>query len=557
MAIATVQEVKNKIAQVREQMVIYEEDIEAIDMEILDLNVLKTAAEESGKDVAELKAKIRALKSESRLARDRIESSKESLYPLGYELQQAEKKVADQAAAEKAVEDNAIADAAAKKAAEEKAVTDAAAAKKAAEEKTLADAAAAKEAELNNTPGSAGSGAPTQSPALPPANVNERLNTQQAAALAGETETGTNPPVKKLTETQSVSPDANSVMKEYVSANKEELNTSAGEYTVDYGNIQNGNQQSEYVRPGEAAGPAGAGATGEDGATATNTTRILNSFNKKTFEPQPNVLDQYASYTYNIGWYLLKPDAYTEMQKSHKPVPSNYSLLIQSGGAASDVGDIKNNIVGRSPFFKNDFYLDNLKIESTVSGKGSNQAFNSVSLEFTVTEPANITLIDNLWKAVNDQYKDQDPKTKEPYATAFYALVIRFYGYDSEGKLVQAGNNGAVVEKIIPFRIADIGFSVTNKLVEYTVKGTATPYQIGFGSDLGTVKSSVKISGATVKDLLTNGVVLAEVSPDDGRKPAPVAYGSATTNNGITNTGNEGGSFSDGGLDSSDSLIGA
>ena len=372
---------------------------------------------------------------------------------------------------------------------------------------------AAQSAALDNTPGSAGSGAPTQSPELPPTNVNERLNTQQAAALAGETETGINPPVKKLTETQSVSPDANSVMKEYISANKEELNNSAGEYTVN-----SGNQQSEYIRPGEAAGPAGAGATGEDGATAANTTRIINSFSKKPFAPQPNVLDQYASYTYNIGWYLLKPDAYVEMQKSHKPVLSNYSLLIQSGGAASDFGDIKNNIVGRSPFFKNDFYLDNLKIQSVITGKGSNKAHNSASLEFTVTEPANITLIDNLWKAVNDQYKDQDPTNRIPYRIAAYALVIRFYGYNDEGKLVQAGNNGVVVEKIIPFGLDNITFTVANKLVEYTVKGIPISYLVGFGSNLGVVKSSVKISGATVKDLLTNGVVLAEVSPNDGRK---------------------------------------
>jgi len=353
----------------------------------------------------------------------------------------------------------------------------------------------------------------SQAPSLPLANVNERLNTQQAAALAGETETGINPPVKKLTDTQSVSPDANSVMKEYISANKEELNNSAGEYTVN-----SGNQQSEYIRPGEAAGPAGAGATGEDGATAANTTRIINSFSKKPFAPQPNVLDQYASYTYNIGWYLLKPDAYAEMQKSHKPVLSNYSLLIQSGGSAADFGDIKNNIVGRSPFFKNDFYLDNLKIQSVITGKGSNKAHNSASLEFTVTEPANITLIDSLLKAVTDQYKDQDPTNRIPYRAAAYALVIRFYGYNNEGKLVQAGNNGVVVEKIIPFGLNNITFTVANKLVEYTVKGIPISYLVGFGSNLGVVKSSVKISGATVKDLLTNGVVLSEVSPSDGRK---------------------------------------
>ena len=365
---------------------------------------------------------------------------------------------------------------------------------------------AAKEAELNNTPGSAGAGAPTQSPELPPASVNERLNTQQAAALAGETETGTNPPVKKLTETQSVSLDDN--------------NADPGVITSPYYAPGTGADTADPSPP-TAGGTPGVGAQGEDGETAANTTRILNSFNKQPFAPQPNVLDQYASYTYNIGWYLLKPDAYTEMQKSHKPVLSNYSLLIQSGGAPSDFGDIKNNIVGRSPFFINDYYIDNLKIESTVTGKGSNLAHNTNSLEFTVTEPANITLIDNLWKAVKDQYKN----TEVPYSTAFYALVIRFYGYDEEGKIAQAANNNVVVEKIIPFKIADIGFSVANKLVEYTVKGTAIPYQVGFGANLGVVKSNIEISGATVKDLLTSGVVLAEVSPPDGRKTFTVPDG--------------------------------
>ena len=237
-------------------------------------------------------------------------------------------------------------------------------------------------------------GSATQAPALPATDVNERLNTQQAAALAGETETGTNPPVKKLTETQSVSPD--------------DSNADPGVITSPYYAPGTGANTADPSLP-TAGGAPGVGAQGEDGQTATNTTRILNSFNKQPFAPQPNVLDQYASYTYNIGWYLLKPNAYTEMQKSHKPVLSNYSLLIQSGGAPSDFGDIKNNIVGRSPFFKNDYYIDNLKIESTVTGKGSNLAHNANSLEFTVTEPANITLIDNLWKAVNDQYQRPGP----------------------------------------------------------------------------------------------------------------------------------------------------
>ena len=123
---------------------------------------------------------------------------------------------------------------------------------------------------------------------------------------------------------------------------------------------------------------------------------------------------------------------------------------------------------------------------------------------------------------------------------------------------------GVVVEKVIPFRIADINFTVANKLVEYTVKGTAIPYRVGFGANLGVVKSNIEIAGATVKDLLTSGVVLAEVSPSDGRKTAasPNTYGSNSntgnsTINGITNIPGAGGTFGDGGLDTSDSLIGA
>lgn len=420
---------------------------------------------------------------------------------------------------------------------------------------SLKEGIATTQKDLSNSSTSAGPGAANQDPAPPPASTDERLSTQQAATLAGEKETGTNPPVKPTTQTQSVSPDANSVIKEYVAANKEELNKSAGEFTTNDGAVA-----SEYVRPGVAAGTIGAAAPGDDGTTAVNTTRILNSFSKKPFAPQPNVLDQYASYTYNIGWYLLTPETYTELQKNHKPVLSNYNLLVQSGGAQSDFGDTKNVSVGRNPFFKNDFYLDNLKIESVVTGKGSGLAHNSATLEFTVTEPANITLIENLWRAVQEQYKD----SKVPYAAAMYALVIRFYGYDDNGEQAQAGNENALVEKVIPFRIAEINFTVSNKLVEYTVKGVAIPYLVGFGANLGVVKSNIEISGATVKDLLTSGVALAEVSPADGRKtsPSPNTYGSDSktgnsTTNGITNIPGAGGTFSDGGLDTSDSLIGA
>ena len=344
----------------------------------------------------------------------------------------------------------------------------------------------------------------TQNPAPAPSSTG-RVTTNQAATLAQNTESGTNPPVKTLTQTQSVSPTY----------------------------YENDGTSSTEGRPG---GAPGAGATGEDGASRANTKQILDTVGNKPFQPKDNVLDQYASYTYNIGWYILTPEQYTKLQTSAKPSISQYNLLMQSGGAPAVQPDLidasgRRNAAsdprsttytgpaaaaGRNPFFGLDYYLDNVELTSTIVGKGAGRANNVGSLKFTVTEPANITLINNLYKAVKQLY----PDTNATYSTAYYALVIRFYGYDETGKIVQASNgdnNNAVVEKIIPFLLSNIEFTVSNKLVEYQVTAVGAPYDIGFGSNLGVIKEKIEVSGATVKDLMTKGAGPVEVSPDDGR----------------------------------------
>ena len=345
----------------------------------------------------------------------------------------------------------------------------------------------------------------TQNPPTPPASTG-RLTTTEAATLAQNTETGTNPPVKTLTQTQSVPP----------------ANT---------GNEIEG-------RPG---GEPGVGATSEDGSTAANTRQIISAVqaNQSTFAPRNNVLDQYASYTYNIGWYLMTPEQYTALQKTSKISVSQYNLLVQSGGAPSSVEGVQPDLTsggavtgvsqsaGRNPFFGLDYYFDNLEIKSKITGKGNNRAHNATDIKFTVTETAGITLINNLSKAVKAVYKDSGIE----YISAFFALVIRFYGYDENGKIVQASdsdNKSAVVEKIIPFKLSNIQFTVANKLVEYQVTAVPPSYTIGFGSSLGVIKAQVQISGATVKDILTKGAATPAISPADGRIPTPTPANSST-----------------------------
>jgi hypothetical protein len=93
----------------------------------------------------------------------------------------------------------------------------------------------------------------------------------------------------------------------------------------------------------------GVGARSDDSGTATrNLTRaeIDNVFNQGQITPQPNVLDQYASYTYTASLYLMKPEEYDTLIKQKKKILPANQLLFQSAGAPT---------AGRNAFFSNDF----------------------------------------------------------------------------------------------------------------------------------------------------------------------------------------------------------
>lgn len=335
-------------------------------------------------------------------------------------------------------------------------------------------------------------------------------------ATSGDTtntlEVGTNGRLRPLTETQSI-PASSTGPKGVVSP---PLGDTEGQ----------NNQNSSANMQREAGGQPGVGATGDDSGTAAITKVIVDNFNGK-ITPQDNVLDKYASYTYNIGWYLLEPGTYGKLLSTQKPSLAGYQLLAQSGGApvtSATSGATADS--GRNQFFQLDYYLDNLELESWIAGGGTLMAHNVSKLRFTVTEPNGVTLFNNLYQAVQSVYKEK----LLHYSFADYALVIRFYGYDENGKIVQVGQNGnsntdrqAVVEKFYPFKINSIKFRIANKLVEYSVEGTAIPYNIGFGVSRGTIKQPMELSGATVADILSGvGNASNSNSPvGDGRTSSP------------------------------------
>ena len=291
--------------------------------------------------------------------------------------------------------------------------------------------------------------------------------------------------------------------------------------------------QDDAVQQAPTSSGVGAGTTG-DAATSVRpddnpgssvstknatVTAVDNLFGEGSIVPQANVLDQYASYTYQASVYLMKPETFQQMVSARTKTLNGAQLLFQSGGAP---------VGGRNPYFSNDYYIDKLELKSTLTGKGTNAAHNVNTIKMTLVEPAGITLISNLDKAVQNYLGTAEKKRN--FASGLYLLVIRFYGYDANGNLVQAGNPNSVtnfvgnipgisgviptsgtafVEKYYPMAINKINFKVANKLVEYEIEATAPQYQIAVGQNRGTIPYNVELSGMSVKDALAGSAEVA------------------------------------------------
>ena len=315
----------------------------------------------------------------------------------------------------------------------------------------------------------------------------------------------------------------------------------------------------------------GASAAGDDrksNATPseqTNSTRTkLDSLYGSAIIAQDNILDNFASYTYTLGWYLVDPDAYKRLVNNQKKDIKGYYLLAQSGGisvASNTTGaatsaeqrstpeqnspEITAATPGRNQFFPYDYYIDDLETEILFSsGNDSNSAAAFKTIKFSLTEPNGITLLPNLYRACEDLIKNGGKLTatddKINYSAAMFCMVIRFYGYDENGVLQApirnvSGNvdSRAVIEKFIPFTIKKIDFSVGPQLVEYTIEGALPEVKTGLATNRGSIPQDFDFSGVTVKDLLVGSTQsrasAANVSGIEGRSQSqsPNSQGAA------------------------------
>lgn len=322
---------------------------------------------------------------------------------------------------------------------------------------------------------------------------------------------------------------------------------------------------ADYNATTGASSP-GVGSDTDDNSNGINTLSGTNAgLNSSTqpsggIKPQPNVLDNFASYTYNIGWYLLTLPQATTVMTSSKINTSQWSLLVQSGGApASQQGSSQtgtaglaipslSNLIsdtltkggtatrstgGRNQFFPLDYYIDNLEITAVIAGEAQGTIS---SISFRVTEPNGLTLLPNLNSAVRQAYKNTTSTPRE----AHYCLVIKFYGWDINGNLITdptssrgvpgatpSAANAAVV-RYYPFQITKFDFKLASKQVEYSIEGVAAPFKYATSTAFGSVPYNIELTGETVKQVLVGNGTTSTVPLDS--KGKPIGSGREATN---------------------------
>jgi hypothetical protein len=224
------------------------------------------------------------------------------------------------------------------------------------------------------------------------------------------------------------------------------------------------------------------------------------SASQSLIEPQPNVLDKFASYTYQASVYLMTPDQYRNLLDSNNKTIPDSQLLFQSGGKTAG-----------NKFFDNDFYIDNITLETVLAGKQTQAAHMATDIKFTVTEPMGITLLDRLYNAVADSVPT-DAGGNVNFTAVQYLMAIRFFGYDQTGKLsapgipASSGNTAdpkAVIIKYIPFLIKKINWTVGTKLVTYEIEGGPVGQTTGGSTSRGTVPFDIELSAKSVGEILS------------------------------------------------------
>ena len=273
-------------------------------------------------------------------------------------------------------------------------------------------------------------------------------------------------------------------------------------------NENNADGQGEDDVAPQSSQPDDAGTTqlSQDVVIVSSTSNSSSDSSEKPV-PLENPLHEYATYTYGITLFVLSKDNYNQLVNGEASVNWNpkYSL-ISSGGGYKEI---------RHPEFGDDFYFDNLKMQTIIGMNYNTRGTNAIELSFTIIEPYGLTLLDRLVAVGNDPRVGSGNYVGQPYL-----LQIDFFGAK------ELGDISAPIPKLrkrIPIQFIKFDIKVGTKGTEYNI--SAVPYNhSAFTEAINSTPANFEITSSTVgeffKDQATDAIKRQQKAKEKARADA-------------------------------------
>lgn len=239
------------------------------------------------------------------------------------------------------------------------------------------------------------------------------------------------------------------------------------------------------ILSGQSLTPNSDDATGNVATLPTVTVTASKLDQTPTYSPLENPLDKYATYTYGISLHLLSSTDYSSMVEDNTNWKPTQTLIASAGRY--------DNSMPRSPAFTDDFYFDNLRMQTIIGLNGRTQGTNVIDVSFTIIEPLGLTLLNRLIAATNSI-------NEKNYLQMPYMLQIDFFGNDDIGSIVHPIPD---LTKYIPIKLIDMKMKVGTKGSEYQFR--AVPFNhLAFMESNVSTPAHFEVFAGTVKAFFEN-----------------------------------------------------
>ena len=275
------------------------------------------------------------------------------------------------------------------------------------------------------------------------------------------------------------------------------------------------NNEMETLNESFAGKTVAGGANANNAKTTTGTTTTTGP---KPGKRTQNPLSNFSSYTYQLTLYMITPDAYDAFIETGRRKIDALSNGTEGAFIVAQSGGINNETSRRPPGFKYDYFIDDLKIKSSLNGKESLTASNITSLSFNIYEPYGFSFISNIANAAialksnKKNFRDLSNASRQ-----FFVLGVRFQGYDRDGKLISGaettqqntvsspqGEPGGIFERFFDIYLTGIKFKIDGKLTVYNISAATVAPRAAFGIKRGTIKTGAQVVAGTVQQAIGN-----------------------------------------------------